>query len=419
MSAPGLLSGQRDDWPSVRCREVSLSKIAAGATPSATLTLDAKAKQLVRQGAPVVLFTVGEPDFDTPDNIKQAAHRAIQGGFTKYTAAGGMPELRRAIAEKLKEDNGLDYAADEVLVSNGGKQAIFMIMLCLVQEGDEVLLPSPYWVSYADQARICGAEPTAIDTTETADFKLTPEALEKAIAERSKVLVLNTPCNPTGVVLTRDELAPLVEVALAHDLWILSDEIYEKIIYDGLKHVSAGSLSDEARQRVITINGFSKTYAMTGWRVGYAAGPREVIQAAVNIQSNTTSAPNSIAQKAALEALTGPQDSVGEMREAFDRRRRLLVEGLNAIPGISCLMPQGAFYAFADCRGLLGRSYRGKCVETSHDLCAALLDQVQVAVIEGSAFGAEGYVRFSYATSTEVIAAGLERLRQFVAGRDS
>jgi len=397
---------------------VSLSKIAASSTPSATLALDAKAKQLLRQGAPVVLFTVGEPDFDTPDNIKQAAHRAIQSGFTKYTAAAGMLELRRAIAQKLKDDNGLDYAPEEVLVSNGGKQAIFMIMLCLVQDGDEVLLPTPYWVSYADQTRICGARPAAIGATGTADFKLTPEALEKAITKRSKLLVLNTPCNPTGAVLTRDELSPLVEVALAHDLWILSDEIYEKIIYDGLEHVSAASLSDQARQRVITINGLSKTYAMTGWRVGYAAGPQEVIKAAVNIQSNTTSAPNSIAQRAALEALTGPQDSVGEMREAFDRRRRLLVDGLNAIPGISCFMPQGAFYAFADCRGLLGKSYKGKRVDTSHDLCAALLGQVQVAVVEGSAFGAEGYLRFSYATSAEAIAAGLERLQRFVAGRD-
>lgn len=397
---------------------MSLSKIAASSTPSATLALDAKAKQLLRQGAPVVLFTVGEPDFDTPDNIKQAAHRAIQSGFTKYTAAAGMLELRRAIAQKLKDDNGLDYAPEEVLVSNGGKQAIFMIMLCLVQDGDEVLLPTPYWVSYADQTRICGARPAAIGATGTADFKLTPEALEKAITKRSKLLVLNTPCNPTGAVLTRDELSPLVEVALAHDLWILSDEIYEKIIYDGLEHVSAASLSDQARQRVITINGLSKTYAMTGWRVGYAAGPQEVIKAAVNIQSNTTSAPNSIAQRAALEALTGPQDSVGEMREAFDRRRRLLVDGLNAIPGISCFMPQGAFYAFADCRGLLGKSYKGKRVDTSHDLCAALLGQVQVAVVEGSAFGAEGYLRFSYATSAEAIAAGLERLQRFVAGRD-
>jgi len=392
---------------------VPLSKVAANAAPSATLALDARAKQLLRQGVDVVNFTVGEPDFDTPDNIKQAAHRAIQSGFTKYTHAAGMAELRHAIAAKLKAENGLDYSADEVLVANGAKQAIFMTMLCLVEDGDQVLLPSPYWVSYADQALICGAEPTPIDATGREDLKLTAQMLEAAITKRSKLLVLNSPCNPTGVVFTRAELEALVDVALAHDLWVLSDEIYEHLIYDGLEHASPASFTKKARQRVITINGLSKTYAMTGWRIGYAAGPQEVIRAAVNMQSNTTSAPNSIAQKAALEALEGPQDSVAEMRAAFDARRRLIVEGLNEIPGVSCLMPHGAFYAFADCRGLLGKSYGGKRADKSLDLCAALLDQAQVAVVPGSAFGAEGYVRFSYATSEENIRKGLERLRKF------
>jgi aspartate aminotransferase len=399
--------------------EVPLSRIAASAAPSATLALDAKAKQLLKQGLAVVNFTVGEPDFDTPDNIKQAAHRAIQSGFTKYTAAAGMVELRRAIADKLKRENGLDYSPEEILVSNGGKQAIFMVMLSLVQQGDRVLLPAPYWVSYADQALICHAEPVPVDTTKTDNLKLTPRLLKKAITRRAKLLVLNSPCNPTGVVLTRQELEPLVELAIERGLWILSDEIYEKLIYDGLEHVSLAGLSAQARQRVITINGLSKTYAMTGWRIGYAAGPREVIQAAANMQSNATSAPNSIAQKAALEALTGPQDSVAEMRQAFDRRRRLLVEGLNGIPGVSCPMPQGAFYAFPDCRGLLGQSYRGRRVQNSLELCEALLDQAHVAVVPGSAFGAEGYVRFSYATSEEAIQEGLKRLRTFVEARDA
>jgi aspartate aminotransferase len=396
-----------------------LSKVAANAAPSATLALDGKAKQLARQGVAVVNFTVGEPDFDTPDNIKQAAHRAIEGGFTKYTAAAGMEELRQAIAGKLKAENGLDYSADEVLVSNGAKQAIFMVMLCLAEKGDQVLLPSPYWVSYADQVLLCGAEPVPVDATRTSDLKITPDMLEQAITPRCRMVVLNSPNNPTGAVLTEAELRPLVEVALARGLWILSDEIYEKLIYDGMKHVSAASLSDDARRHVVTINGLSKTYAMTGWRIGYAAGPRDVIRAATNLQSNTTSAPNSIAQKAALEALTGPQDSVPEMRSAFDQRRRLLVAGLNDIPGVSCLMPQGAFYAFADCRALLGKSYRGRRVETSLELCDALLDQVQVALVPGSAFGAEGYVRFSYATSEDNIKSGLERLRRFVEGRDA
>jgi aspartate aminotransferase len=399
--------------------EVPLSRIAASAAPSATLALDAKAKQLLRQGLAVVNFTVGEPDFDTPDNIKQAAHRAIQSGFTKYTAAAGMVELRRAIADKLRKENGLDYSPEEILVSNGGKQAIFMVMLSLVQQGDRVLLPAPYWVSYADQALICRAEPVPVDTTKTGNLKLTPRLLKKAITRRAKLLVLNSPCNPTGVVLTRQELEPLVELAIERGLWILSDEIYEKLIYDGLEHVSLAGLSAQARERVITVNGLSKTYAMTGWRIGYAAGPREVIQAAANMQSNATSAPNSIAQKAALEALTGPQDSVAEMRQAFDRRRHLLVEGLNGIPGVSCPMPQGAFYAFPDCRGLLGQSYRGRRVQNSLELCEALLDQAHVAVVPGSAFGAEGYVRFSYATSEDAIQEGLKRLRTFVEARDA
>jgi aspartate aminotransferase len=372
-----------------------------------------KAKQLARQGVDVVAFTVGEPDFDTPENIKQAAHRAIQSGFTKYTVPAGMPELREAVAAKLKADNGLDYAPEEVLVSNGGKQVLYTILLTLVQEGDQVLLPAPYWVSYADQAVMCGAEPVAIDCADAPGMKLTPALLDSALTDRAKVLVLNSPCNPSGVVLTADELRPIVEVALAHDLWIISDEIYEKLIYDGLRHASPASFGDRAMARVITANGVSKSYAMTGWRIGYAAGPREVIAAAIKLQSNLSSGPNSIAQKAALEALTGPQDSIAEMREAFDARRRVIVDGLNAIPGVRCPMPQGAFYAFADCRGLLGKSYGGRAVSCSAELCEALIDQVHVAAVPGIAFGTEGYVRFSYATSEEVIRKGLERLAHF------
>ncbi len=378
------------------------------------MALNTKAKQLASQGEDVVNFTIGEPDFDTPDNIKQAAHRAIESGFTKYTPAAGAAELRQAIAHKLQADNGLDYAPEEVLASNGSKQALYMIMLCLVQDGDQVLLPAPYWVSYAAQARICGAEPVVIDCTRTDDLKLTPALLEAAITERTRLLVLNSPCNPTGVVLTGDELRALVQVALAHDLWIISDEAYETLIYDGLEHVSPAGFSDEARARVITTNSLSKTYAMTGWRIGYAAGPRDVIQAAASLQSNTASGPNSIAQKAAIEALTGPQDSVAEMRDAFEERRNVLVGGLNRIPGVSCVVPQGTFYAFPDCRALMGNSYGGQRVENSLELCAALLDQVKLALVPGSAFGAEGFVRFLFAASTDTIEKALTRFSQFV-----
>jgi aspartate aminotransferase len=383
------------------------------------MALNTKAKELVRQGEDVVNFTIGEPDFDTPDNIKQAAHRALQSGFTKYSPSAGVPELRQAIADKLRADNGLDYAPSEVFVSNGAKQALYMTMLCLVQEGDEVLIPAPYWVSYVQQARICGATPVIVDACSTEDLKPTPELLEKAITDRSRLLVLNSPCNPTGVVLTGDEIAGLVETALEHDLWIISDEIYEKLVFDGLEHVSAAGLNDRARERVITVNGMSKTYAMTGWRLGYAAGPEQVIRAAASLQSHMTSGADSIAQRAGIEALTGPQESVAEMREAFDERRRGLVEGLNDIPGISCLMPRGAFYAFPDCRELLGHSYGGRSAGNSLELCAALLDAVKVALVPGSAFGAEGFVRLLSCASTDRIEECVRRIRTFVEMRDA
>jgi len=397
---------------------VSLSDIAAGAKASATMALNARAKNLSLQGKDVVNFTIGEPDFDTPDNVKQAAHRAIQAGFTKYQPAAGMPELREAIARKLQADNGLDYEPGEVLVSNGAKQALYMIMLCLVQQGDQALIPAPYWVSYVHQARFCRAEVVIIDATGTEDLKPTPDLLADALTDRARLLVLNSPCNPTGAVLTREEFAALVELALERDLWIISDEIYEKLVYDGARHVSPAAFSKEARDRIITINGASKTYAMTGWRLGYAAGPLEVIQAAARLQSNMTSGPDSVAQRAALEALTGPQGSVEEMRVAFDRRRRLLVDGLNAIPGIACLLPQGAFYAFPDCRGLLGKSYAGRKVQNSLELCEALLDQAGVAAVPGTAFGAEGFIRLHFAKADEEIEKALERLGAFAESCD-
>jgi len=392
-----------------------LSRLARSAKPSATLSIDAKAKRMKQQGQDVLILTVGEPDFDTPDNVKQAAIRAIQSGYTKYTAAAGAPELRRAVAAKLRRDNGLDYKPDQVLVSNGTKQALYMIMLCLLEEGDEVLLPAPYWVSYADQVEVCGARPVAIDATGTADLKITPEMLRSMITPRSRLLVLNSPCNPSGVAYTEEELRAIVHVALEHDLWIFSDEVYETLIYDGLAHASAAAFSEEAYRHTITFNGLSKSHAMTGWRIGYAAGPDDIIRAASNLQSNLTSGPNSIAQKAAIEALEGEQDSVAEMRAAFAERREVIVNGLNKIPGVRCLMPQGAFYAFPDCRELLGHTYAGRKVDGSVALSDALLDVVKLAVIPGAPFGAEGYLRFSYAVSQSDIRRALGRFAEFVA----
>lgn len=397
---------------------MELSRIAGNAKASATLTLNAKAKELARSGVDVVMFTVGEPDFPTPENICQAAIRAVQAGYTHYTPAAGMVELREAIAAKFQEESGLDYGASQIIVSNGGKHCLYQIILALAESGDEVLLPAPYWVSYADQAEICGATPVAIDCTGREDLKLTPDMLKDAITPRSKVLVLNYPSNPTGVVMTEQELRAVVEVAVEHDLWIISDEIYDQLIYDGLPHVSPASFSPEAFARTITLNGVSKTYAMTGWRIGYAGGPKEVITAAVRMQSNMTSAPCSIAQKAALEAITGQQESVAEMREAFDERRHILVEGLNALPGVHCTVPQGAFYAFPSVKGLLGRSYKGRRVDTSLELAQRLLEDVNLAVVPGAPFGAEGYLRFSYATSVEQIEKGVERLGDFIGHAD-
>jgi len=368
---------------------------------------------MVRDGLDVISFTVGEPDFDTPDTIKQAAHVAVEAGHTKYTPASGDPELKAAIARKLEKDNGLSCAPEQVLVSNGAKQALYMLMLVLLDRGDELLLPAPHWVSYPAQAAYCGARGVSIDCTGNETLKLTPELLEMAVTERSKVLLLNSPCNPTGAVLNGEELRELCELAAKHDLWIVSDEVYEKLIYDDAEHHSPAGSSDELSQRTITVNAVSKTYAMTGWRIGYAAGPKEVIQAASYLQSNTTSGPNSMAQRAAIEALTGPQDSVQEMRQAFDERRKLMVAMLNEIPGVSCPMPKGAFYAFPDVRGLLGRTYGGKIIHTSRELSEMLLQDAHVATVPGAAFAAEGYLRLSYATDTASIQEGLKRIARF------
>jgi aspartate aminotransferase len=366
------------------------------------------------KGIDVIGFGAGQPDFDTPSNIKEEAKRAIDEGFTKYTPASGMPELKSAICEKFKKDNGLDYKPGEILVSCGGKHAIFNAVLALCGDGDEVILPSPYWVSYPEMIKFAGADAVVVKTTEANKFKISPEQLRDAITSKTKLLILNSPSNPTGMVYTREELQPLSEILVERGIYCISDEVYEKIIYEGHEHVSIASLSPEMKELTIVVNAVSKPYSMTGWRIGYAAGPKEIIQAMSNLQSHSTSNPTSISQKAALEAIKGPQESVKEMVRAFVERRDYMVKRLNSIGGIRCLMPGGAFYAFPEISGLLGKKYDGREIKDSFSLTELLLAEAKVAVVPGAAFGDDNYIRLSYATSMENIVKGMNRIEEFV-----
>ncbi len=377
--------------------------------PSPTLAMQAKAKAMRAQGINVISFGAGEPDFDTPRRIKDAAIRALESGQTKYTEVGGIPELRAAVCQKFKRDNGLDYTSDEVTVSCGAKHTLFNIFMALVNPGDEVLIPSPYWVSYPEQVRLLGANPVAVPTQESTGFDLEPALLRRAVTARTRMIVLDSPGNPTGAVFSPRALAEVAELALERDLWVVSDECYEALTYDG-RHVSIASLSPEIKARTIVVNTCSKAYAMTGWRIGYAAGPRPVIKAMTDVQSQVTSNPTSIAQWAAVEALAGPQDEVAKMAGEFDRRRRVIIEGLNAIPGITCVMPKGAFYAFPNISGLFGRRSKSGVLRGSADVCAFLLDEARIATVAGVDFGSNAHIRLSYATGLETIKEGLARM---------
>lgn len=389
---------------------MTLSKRVSGIKPSPTLAIDAKAKALKAQGIDIVGFGAGEPDFDTPENIKEAAIKAIEEGFTKYTPVAGTDELKDAIIEKFKRDNGLNYDRSEIIVSCGAKHSLYNIAQALFDPGDEVIIPSPYWVSYPDQAILNDAIPVIIKTGD--DFRLTPQILEEKITPKTKALILNSPSNPAGMTYDKKSLEGIAEIALKHKIYIISDEIYEKIVYDGFKHVSIASLSEEAKKMTLVVNGLSKSHSMTGWRIGYTAGTKEVISAMSNIQSQSTSNPTSIAQKAAVEALKGPQDSVRKMVEEFDRRRRYMVERLNRMDGVSCIMPSGAFYTFPKVSLLYGRSFEGTVIKNSSDLARYLLEEGKVAVVPGEPFGADGYIRLSYATSMENIEKGLDRIEE-------
>ena len=390
-----------------------LSERAKNIKPSPTLAMDAKAKAMKASGVDVVNFGVGEPDFDTPENIKEAAIKAIRDGFTKYTPVGGIDALKDAIIEKFRKDNGLEYAREEIIVSCGAKHSLYNIAQALYGPGDEVIIPSPYWVSYPDQVILNDARPVIVKTYESDVFMLKPEALEARITKKTKAIILNSPSNPTGLTYDRKALERIAEVVLRHKLYVISDEIYEKLVYDGAEHVSIASLGSEIKKRTLVVNGLSKSHAMTGWRMGFTAGPKEIIKAMTNIQSQSTSNPNSIAQKAAIEALTGPQDFVQTMRSEFDRRRRFLVSELNAIPDVSCITPTGAFYAFPNISGLFGK-VNGKPVFSSSDLALFLLEDANVALVPGDAFGDDNCIRLSYATSMENLKKGVERIRNAV-----
>lgn len=391
---------------------MKLSKRISDIKPSPTLAITAKANAMRAEGRDVIGFGAGEPDFDTPDSIKQAAIRAIEAGFTKYTPVGGTDELKDAIINKLERDSGLSYKREEVVVSCGAKHTLYNLAQVLFEEGDEVLIPSPYWVSYIDIIVLTGAMPVVIETKAENNFKLQPKQLAQAVSSRTRAILLNSPSNPVGVTYTKDELEKFAEVVAAKGIMVISDDIYEKIVYDGIAFYSLASISPEMKKLTVVVNGVSKSYAMTGWRIGYAAGQEEVIAAVTKLQSQNTSNPTSIAQKAAVEALRGKQDSVALMVEEFEKRRNRIVRDLNEIPGVVCLMPQGAFYVFPDFSAFYGRSFGGKIIADSSDLAAYFLDEANVAVVPGGEFGHDNHIRLSYATSMDKIIEGVARIRR-------
>ena len=392
---------------------MELSEKYRSVSPSSTLAIDSKYKEMKKSGLDVVGFGAGEPDFDTPRHIKDAAIKAINDGFTKYTPASGTLDLKKAICDKFKRENGLDYTVKNIVVSNGAKHSLLNALGAIVNPGDEVLFSSPYWVSYKEMVKISDGVPVVIDTREEDNFKFTAEELEAAITDKTKALILNTPSNPTGMVYSESELAAIAEVVKKHDLFVISDEIYEHLIYDMERPRSIATI-DGMKDRTIVVNGVSKTFAMTGWRIGYTAANEEITSLMANVQSHYTSNPNSIAQVAALAALTGPMDSVIEMKKAFNERRLYMVERMNKIPGVSCIKPEGAFYVMMNISALKGKKVDGKTIETSDDFAGAFLEKELVAVVPCSGFGNDNFVRWSYATSMDNIKKGLDRLEKFI-----
>ncbi|MFH1880536.1 MAG: pyridoxal phosphate-dependent aminotransferase [Bacillota bacterium] len=392
---------------------LGISKKAAGIAPSATLALNAKVNAMKAAGVNVIGFASGEPDFDTPVQIRDAAKAALDAGKTRYTAADGMPELKVAIKEKLKRENGLDYDVSQIVVSNGAKHSIFNAFFTLLNDGDEVIIPTPCWVSYPEMVRMCGGVPVFAQTTEADNFVLKPAHIAAVITDKTKVFMLTSPSNPNGSCWGVSDLQALADLAVKHDFYIMSDEIYEHLLYNGTKNTSIATLGEKVKERTIVINGVSKTYAMTGFRIGYAAGPRDVMEAIAACQSQATSAPNTPAQYAALKALTMSQEPVEVMRRAFKERRDALVEGINAIGGLSCLKPDGAFYVMMNIKRLVGKHIGSKLIDSCTTFAEQLLKHQKVAVVPGAEFLAPGFCRLTYALSKENILEGVKRIRAF------
>ena len=392
-----------------------LSKIALKVNPSTTLAIDSLAKQMKADGLDVIGFGTGEPDFMTPDNISEAGIAAIREGKTKYTPAAGIVPLRKAAAARLKADCGLDYDYAQIVIASGAKHNVYAALRALVNPGDEVIVPAPYWVSYCEMVSICGGVPVVVETTEGAGFKMTPAQLEAAVTPKTKALMLNNPSNPTGMVYTESELCALAEVCVKHDLYVIADEIYYKLMYDGKPFTSFASLGEDVKERTILINGVSKSYAMTGWRIGYAAANAQIAKVMSNYLSHSTGAPSTISQWAAVEALEGQQDTIEDMRKVFEQRRNYFVKRLNSIPGVSCIMPEGAFYIMMNIEKLIGRTIGGVEITDDDVFAEAFLKQGLVAVVPCSGFGIKNFVRWTYATSMENIEEGLNRLEKFLA----
>lgn len=390
-----------------------ISEKARRIKPSPTLAIDSKYKEMRANGEDAVGFGVGEPDFDTPQYIKEAAINAMMAGKTKYTAAAGTPELRKAVADKFLRENGISYKPSQIVVSNGAKHSLMNTFLAILDEGDEVLLPSPYWVSYPEMVKLADGVPVVVKTSEKSNFKASAKDFEKVLTSKTKAIILNSPSNPTGMVYTEEEIREIADFAVKNDLYVISDEVYEHLIYEG-KHISIASLGEEIKKRTITINGASKTYAMTGWRIGYAAANDEIAKAMASIQSHGASNPNSIAQAAAVAALSGGLDEVYKMREEFRKRRDYFVSAINETDGVSCLKPNGAFYIMMNLDGILGKSLGSEVINNADDFARLLLESQKVAVVSGTGFDAPNYVRWSYAVDIDSIKKGVERLREFL-----
>ncbi len=392
-----------------------LSTLAEAVHASSTMAIDSMYKNMKAQGIDVVGFGAGEPDFPTPDNIKEACIRALAENKTKYTAASGIIELKQAVCQRMKEDCGVDYTPSQVVIASGAKHNVYLTVRALVNPGDEVVIPAPYWVSYSEIVRMCGGIPVIAQTREEDEFKLTPQELDEAITDNTKCVLFNSPSNPTGMMYTREELRALADVCIARDVYIIADEIYYKLVYDGREFVSIAALGEDVKERTILINGVSKSYAMTGWRIGYSLAPENITKIMSNYVSHSTAAPSTLSQWAAVEALTGPQDTVETMRQAFEERRNYMVDRVNSMELVSCLKPEGAFYIMMNIRKVFGKKCGDVVIDSCDTFASQLLEKGLVAVVPGSGFDAPNYVRWSYATSLENIKEGMDRLEKFLA----